>query len=176
MSAQTPRLPPWLIQIVSLVVVFGGLNLVVIGAQKLWHWTDQRRLDSLKAEIAAERTALHAEADALTAQAAPMDALQWRIKRGGDALAARRQAGISDGEVDGFNRDVRAHNALVQEYNDLCDAYRPNAARYEAARTALNQKVTEANALIEKIGGTWFVIPIPGGRTVHEEPRAAPRY
>jgi len=58
-------------------------------------------------------------------------------------------------------------NALIAHYNDKVSRYQAAYANYSAAVDAANRKIAEANALSEKIGGTWFLIPLPGVSAHH---------
>jgi hypothetical protein len=149
-----PRLPEWLVYVLTIIILFGGANLLLVGAQKLWHWSDQSRLDVLKAQIAGERARLREEEG-------------WLSQHGSEIEGLRKQ--IVGGV---FGASMRS--AVITEYTERVTSFRARYERYSSDIDAVNKKIEDANALSKKIGGTWYVIPIPGRRGTHQESHITP--
>jgi chromosome segregation ATPase len=150
--------------IAGTIVVYLILNVVLVGGQKLWHSKDQERLDAVMAILNRESPIIDsAQADLairledLNQSSAAID----QAKAALEALDRRYPNGMPNSVVARYNADVARLDPKVAEHNE-------HVAVYESMRVALenrideyNELVQEANALIEKIGPTWYVVPVP---------------
>jgi len=142
----TFKISPGRIYALFIVFVFGLGNLLLVGGQKLAHRDDLARLDKLKAQIAIDKAHLVEQETALSQLSTQIENLAHRVETA-NSLAVQ-------------NATIENHNRLIDDYHSLFDEYSSHVE-------ATNQIIKEANALSEKIGGTWFLIPIPFGRGVH---------
>lgn len=142
------KLPGWLRGLVLLVVLYGVGNLMLVGGQKLWHHDDQVKLDNIKTSLASENTKINnLEAELKT--------LEIKIKRSESYI---NNVGQNSND---YNSLVDEHNAKIANYNVIYNEYKRGIDQY-------NLHVNEANELAKSIGSTWYVVPIPGGKRVHE--------
>ena len=102
----------YVIAIVGILIVYGVINLVLIGGQELFHYNDKKELKEIHAQLE-----------------------------------------VQEGEILLYENKVRNGTISEAEYND-----------YEKKTNMYNQKVDEYNKLAEEIGGTFYVIPIPGSK------------
>lgn len=172
-------LPIWAIYVLSIIIGFVALNMVVIGGQKLWHRNDRQRLDTFKREIEAERFQIRESENALALSFSQLELLKKQIaSRAIDiaAIESRYSGRIPEPEFTNYRRIINENNGRVTEHNQLLFSYRENHARYSSELAAANEKIDEANALAKKIGGIWYVIPIPGVRRAgHEMHLSSPK-
>lgn len=138
-----PNLPSW----VFVVISFAALNVAIVGAQKFWHQEDQQRLDTLKAEISIARLRLCEQEASIRLIASDIARMAEQIDNGGTTAIE--------------------HNALVTRYNERMSLYKAVYADYSINIESANNKIDEANALSRKIGGTWYLIPVPRGGGLH---------
>jgi chromosome segregation ATPase len=107
-------------------------------------------IDSAQADLAIRLEDLNQSSAAIDQAKAALEALDRRYPNG-----------MPNSVVARYNADVARLDPKVAEHNE-------HVAVYESMRVALenrideyNELVEEANALIEKIGPTWYVVPVP---------------
>lgn len=99
------------VALAGIAIIYGLINLVLVGGQELWHGEDKKKMEEIKSFLDGEKVALS----------------------------------IYDAKVNSLT------DKQYDEYKQRVDNY--------------NEKVKEYNALAEKVGGTWYVLPVPGKGT-----------
>ena len=61
------------------------------------------------------------------------------------------------------NMDQEKANGDSVDYNAQVDDYNSKLAEYQSNIDDYNNTVQQANDLSKKIGGTWYIVPIPFG-------------
>ena len=163
----------WVLSLVSIAIVFALINLVLVGGQKIWHHSDQKKLDTLKTELKLERTTINGAETRLqnfeerikeiNSEKNPIGLHLKKIEEQfPNGIPSNIYASYKS-SVSHYNELVRTHNAMLQMYNAIYEKYSAEIDNY-------NMDVKKANALAKKIGGTWYLIPIPipGKHGVHE--------
>jgi septal ring factor EnvC (AmiA/AmiB activator) len=153
-----------ILSFVLIAVVYGVGNLALVGSQKLWHHTDQANLDLLKVELNSEREAISstkAKLQKLENEIQQIDSESAQLKIQIESVEHRDSSGISSELYASYKRLITHYNELASEHNSKLPAYKTLSGSYSAQIDAYNEKVKQANALGEKIGGTWYVIPRP---------------
>lgn len=119
-----------IIGILGIILVYGVINIVLVGAQDFWHSGDQSKLDALKQELQTKKSDIDTLEANINSEKSTMDEYQ-------------------------ANGDVTDYNSLVDDYNSKLAEDQSDVNDY-------NSIVQQANDLSNKIGGTWYVVPIPG--------------
>ncbi len=83
----------------------------------------------------------------LTTKKTEIDDLESKI----NTKKSEMDRNSANGYIDAYNSEVNDYNLMLDKYDSDVDSY--------------NKLVTEANGLSKKIGGTWYIVPIPVGRT-----------
>jgi flagellar biosynthesis chaperone FliJ len=165
------RLIRGIVSLAGIIVVYGVINLVFVGGQKLWHHSDHAKFDLLKAQLESEKLAIsNAEArlqgfeDEMTRMEAQIESLESRI----ESTDRRYPSGVPSEIYASYNGSVSQYNELVDQHNSLLQNYNTLYPVYAARVDAYNEKVKKANIISKNIGGTWIIVPIPvprgGGR------------
>lgn len=140
-------------KIIGFVVIFGVINLVLWGAQELYHREDTQQIKQIEAGLEGERRSI--------------DALEAKINSA-EAELDRRESELNHLKTIGYTSQ---YNAGVDSFNFFLSAYKRDVDNYNAKLTAYNAKIDEANTLIKKSGTRWYLIPIPfGGGTKSKLP------
>ncbi len=162
------RLPPvvrnYIVSLVWMGIAFGAINLLLFGGQKIWHYNDQEKLDTLNPQIELMKSDLRsqeAQLRSLDTQISRCQAVidrsrptvQWYENTYPDGIPQNEYVQYCR-EVSEFNEWIDNKNTLVAQYNAIYPDYARRVDRFNAA-------ITEANATAKRIGGTWYVIPIP---------------
>lgn len=137
------RLKGWIISIVGLIIVYGLLNLVLGGAQDLWHKGDTDKLQVIETYLKNSKLEI--------------DALEQSLAESGTELESKETELNSYKE----NGDTDLYNAGVDDFNALLSSYKTDLQKYNSLITTYNQKIEEGNELIKKTGSRWYVVPIP---------------
>lgn len=131
------------VSVLLLIVAYGVINLFIVGGQKLMDRDENKRIEILKTEIEQSDKRIKSLENELTLLE--------------DELADIKSNADSETDED-------AYNELADSYNGSLDIYNSKYDLYEAEIADYNTKVDEANELSEKIGGTWYILPIPIGK------------
>jgi len=115
--------------LVGVILLYVIGNVVFVGAQKIWHSSDQSKFDKIKQE--------------LTIKKGEIDNLESKI----NTKKSEMDHDSENGYIDAYNSQVDGYNIMLSEYESDVDNY--------------NKLVAEANDLSKKIGGTWYIVPIP---------------
>lgn len=134
-----PSIPIWL----TLVLLFIAANVIFVSVQNLWHANDRKRLDGLKAEIAIARSLV--------------DEREAVIRQLGLEIT-RMEAQIESSSISLVDRNV-----IIARHNQRVAVYQLAYTDYSSSIDDLNRKIAEANSLSNKIGSTWYLIPVPRG-------------
>ena len=103
----------WAIKLAILGLVFGALNLVLVGGQWLWHYGDQTKLDLLKTELDSERTAIdgiESKLSALKVEMQEADEKGKEIKSWIISIEYDFSSGIPPDQYGAYKRAVQKHN------------------------------------------------------------------
>jgi hypothetical protein len=141
----SPNIIGWVVGVVAIAIVYGLINLVLVGGQKVWHSGDQKKLTQIQSILDDEKKDLDRIEGELTSKNANLDKLEIDLKAN------------KNGNIDRYNK-------LVDEYNMKLGAYNQQYDDYKKRITSYNDKVNEANSIAKKIGSTWYVVPIPVGK------------
>lgn len=95
---------------IIILVVYGLINLVLVGGQNLWHAGDKKELKSIESTLKS-----------------------W------------------DGKIYLYEYDIKNETITDGEYYD-----------YTVLIEKYNEKVNTYNELAEKVGATFYIVPIPG--------------
>jgi hypothetical protein len=152
----------WVIALLGIATLFGVVNLIVWGGQKLWHYSDQKRLDEIQQVLEIERLKLDQLEATLKKLHHSLDEKETTLKQLDstiDDLAAKNPNGLSGAEYDGYMLLIENYNKNAPLYNDSLKYYDSLHHNYLLDIGAYNSKVKEANVLANKIGTTWYVVP-----------------
>lgn len=156
-----------LIPVLAIAIVYGAFNLFIVGGQNIWHYSDQKKLDAITIQLDAELPSLKRMESDISAKEADISRVKARmesLKSDIDRVEMRYSDTVPSSEFARYNRNIDDYNDLVSDYNVTLGAYQQLFDEYERKIADYNLKVKEANALAEKIGSTWYVVPIPGGK------------
>src|SRR5262245_40678239 len=120
------RMPKWLVGLGSTALIYGAVNVVLIGGQKWWHSDEQKRLDGIKAIMAHERPEIEALGIEVKHLASDLDESSVEIdqsKAAIEAFEARFSSGIPSVRYAAYSRTVDAHNSRVEKYNAKFEGY-----------------------------------------------------
>ncbi|MEH7683645.1 hypothetical protein, partial [Priestia megaterium] len=130
-------------------LVYGIVNLVLFGGQKLWHHDDEVKLEKYETALKEQKSDIddyETELENLKSQA---EDLELQIK------------GFEMDYPEGIPEEMyEDYELMVDEYNSLADDYDGKAQEYSDEIDSYNDKVEEANALAEEVGSTWYVVPV----------------
>lgn len=160
----------WIVGLVFLAVVYGVINVVFVGGQKLWHHADQKKLDSIKIELDFKRGALEqaeAKLQGLVAEMHRVDAESEIYRVNIDQVERSYPKGIPSEIYGSYKLSVSRYNELSGEHNSALRTYNMLYENYSGQLEVYNQAVNEANSISKKIGSTWYVVPFPGSRHAH---------
>lgn len=132
-----------LIGLLAVAVLYGVINLILVGGQHLWHGEERSNLKTIEAELKVGEREINKLEQGLTAILSHLEEIERKM----------------EGDI-----SVAEYNDLVDKLNSDIDLYTSNYRKYEYKISAYNKKVEEANELAEKIGSTWYVVPIPIGK------------
>jgi len=146
------RVLGWILGLVALVAVYGVMNLVLVGGQYVWYYADNQKLEARLQQM---------EKD-LAGSASQIEAVKAGIK----AVEKANPRGIPEDKYAAYSRSVRYHNELVEAHNQKVAEQQVVHGDYSSRVDQFNGLVEEANSLAKKIGGTWYVVPMPraGGK------------
>ncbi len=156
--------------LVGVVVVYGVVNLFLVGGQELYHHGDKMAFDSLKQILETERASIRRAETELQAISSAINSGESeinRLKTGLIAIEGRYPGGIPSAVYTAYSRDVDRHNALARSYNASLARYKTLYAGYSAQVNRFNTMVDQANALANRVGSTWYIVPVPGVRGSH---------
>ena len=129
----------------GIVLLFGVINLMLWGGQSLYYRKDTQRIKELDAQLTKEKASLGEVKDRIVQQERMLDGMLNQLEQ------YKRVQNIS------------RYNSSVNEYNRLVDIYRMEVASHNAQVVVFNQKIDDVNALIQRAGTRWYLIPIPLG-------------
>jgi hypothetical protein len=133
----------WIVGLIFIALVYGIVNFVFVGAQSLYHSKDNAKLEFIKSDLDEKLKIIKQQEDNLRTQESFLDKTKKTIN---------------------ITTDTDDHNNLVDKYNVELALYKANYSRYSQDLESYNLKVNEANKLAEKVGTTWYVVPIPRGK------------
>lgn len=128
--------------LIGIVIIYGIINLVLVGGQEALHSGDKKKLDQMKIELDAglkEITSLEFQINALDS----------------DLQTLKNQIDSTD--------DIDDKNVLIDRYNSNLPAYKISYDKYSTKLISYNLEVNNANELAKKIGSTYYLLPIPVG-------------
>ena len=158
------RVPSWIIRLLGVIVVYGLLNVILVGGHWLWHYKDNKRRDQVKAQLGFERPRIQAIQIRLEGLTRNLDESKTQIEGLESEIHSTEGAnplGIPENIYDSYSRTVQYHNALVTEHNQKVIQQNLLYEDYSSRINQYNALVEEGNSLGKKIGGTWYVIPMP---------------
>lgn len=147
------RIPSVVVSIIVVAIIYGLINLVLVGGQKVWHHDDEAKLDELKVELKDLKASIGGYEDLLT----EIDGELTGSKEEVDSYESDFPEGIPEEYYEDYTSAVNGYNEQLDTYNIEYDKYSSEIDSY-------NEKVEEANAVSEDIGSTWYVVPMPGGK------------
>ena len=168
MRALLFRMGGWVIGLAAIALVFGAINLVLVGGQWLWHHGDQAKLDLLKTELNSETTTIsgvEAKLDGLKNEIREADEKGRKLKEWIDSVEQEFSAGIPEYLFATYKKAVKLFNESAAKHNESLSAYNAVYQGYSAQIDAHNRKVEQANTLAKSVGSTWYLVPVPGRRS-----------
>ena len=132
-------------KILSFAIIFIIINLVLWGAQELYHHEGTQQIKQIEAWLDNESRSI--------------DALEAKI-HSTEMELNRRENELNRLKIIGYTSQ---YNAGVDSFNFLLSTHKQDIDNYNAKLIAYNAKIDEANALIKKSGVRWYLIPIPFG-------------
>lgn len=124
-----------------IVIVYGVINLVLVGGQEIIHHGDKVNLDKIEAELNNQKKDIERMELEIKAKLNFLDMTKKQIDSTTNVVEHNRL-------VDKYNLELPSYNSLNKQYSQKIDEY--------------NMKVNEANNLSKEIGSTWYVVPIHG--------------
>lgn len=140
------KLKGWALSIVAIIIVYGLINLLLLGGQSAFKSEDEKRFESLKSQIESEKALLDSQDARITSEENDLLQLKQRM----DSYKAFGNVG--------------EYNHLVDQYNVQLASYTADIDNYNSKLPAFNSKVEEANNLAKSVGSTWYLVPIPTGK------------
>ncbi|QTL49972.1 hypothetical protein [Priestia aryabhattai] len=130
-------------------LVYGIVNLVLVGGQKLWHHDDEVKLEKYETVLKEQKN----EIDGYTTELEDLKSQAEDLKE--------QITGYETDYPYGIPEELYAdYEQMVDEYNSLADDYDVKSQEYSDEIDSYNDKVEEANALAEEVGSTWYVVPV----------------
>jgi hypothetical protein len=156
----------WIVGLIGAEIVCGIMNVDLSSDRKQQQQRieDRRQFDAVSVELDRERGAIGAMQAQLESMFLDMNAQQSRIadlKRQLSAVERRYPAGIPPDAYPRYRRDLKRHNALVEEYYGRTQTYKSLYADYTARTDQYNQKAQGAYEMARKMGKGWCAAPIP---------------
>lgn len=128
--------------LLGIVIIYGIINLVMLGGQSVLHGEDKKELNQIKIELDSGLNELNALGFQLDTQESELKSLEDQINS---------------------TEDTDAKNELIDKYNNYLPAYNADFDQYSSKLVSYNLKVDRANELSNKVGSTYYILPIPGG-------------
>jgi len=157
-------------KLIIIAVLFGVLNIVLIGSQMVWHGHLQQKLDRTEQELEIEYREILENGDELNRLLQGINDSESRIaslESRIEALEDRYTSGMPPGAYDRYSNLVDERNALALTYNNSLARYNNLSTEYSTRIDNYNSRVEEAIILEKRIATTWYLVPIPrlaGGR------------
>lgn len=163
----------WIIGLLGIAVVYGAVNLVLVGAQKMWHHRDQIRFDQIKQQLNVEQPKIEQIKSDLRNIENTLDQSEvemTNLRKQIESVEAKYPDGIPAALYNDYSHTIEQHNVRVSSYNVTLGQYNVLYEDYTVRIAQYNSQVEEVNALAKKIGTTWYVVPVPvprsGGRSL----------
>ncbi len=150
--------------LIGVLLVYGVINLVLVGGQNALHAGDQARLDEIKKQLEVEKTQISSLEANLSSLGQTLDSYEARIsdlKSHIRAIEVSYPNGAPSAVYADYQRMLAEHNSMIAPYNSNLSQFKAMYADYSSRVDRYNTKVDEANALAKKIGSTWVVVPVP---------------
>lgn len=150
--------------LIGLLLIYGAINLVLVGGQKALHAGDQTRLDEIMKQLEVEKVQINSLVNELTALGRTLDDSDARISDLDSRLLAIEKnypGGAPSALYGDYTRMLNERNALVDPHNANLSRYKTAYADYSSRIAKYKSLVDEGEALSKKIGSTWVIVPIP---------------
>lgn len=129
--------------IISVVLIYGILNLILWGGQELYYYEDTREINQIEKWLEEEKQKIFLLEQKIDSQSIEIEQEENKLTD----LENRRLTTL-------YNSNVDSYNYLLEGYENDFDIYDEKIAKY-------NNKVNRFNELIKKSGSRWYLIPIP---------------
>ena len=133
------------ISLISIVIVYLGLNGLLWLGQELYHKNDVKECEQLERKI----SQLKQETSTLE------KALQMREKKHKEILALQKEL------QNGVKTNYARYSSLIDSYNNETPEYTKQLDTYNAMINQHNEIVNKYNSLAKSAYSRWWLIPIP---------------
>jgi uncharacterized protein YoxC len=153
---------------ISLVAVYGIVNLVLYGGQEMYHASDKRAYEALsqvmeqrKADIQGKRSQIQALEASIEERGSQIDRLKAELRSieqqygsiGAPTSVYVRYEGMI-AEVNGLIKQIKP---MIERHSQLVDSFNAEVDGY-------NNQIPQLNDLSHRAFDRWILIPIPLGR------------
>lgn len=155
----------FIISIIVIILLYVLVNFLLVGGQNLYKKDDVNKFETLKKEIKSEEIALKIKENELETMQVRINILKDsmnQIKTEVNVIESKYPSGVPSEIYSHYKYQVNNYNNKAREFNDILEKFNPIYEEYLDDLESTNSKINEANILSKEIGGTWYVIPIPG--------------
>jgi hypothetical protein len=150
------------LSIVVILVLYGVVNLVLVGGQTLLHKDDNERMEVLKGDMT-EMEGLKEVTEAwLNDREYELNELMTESEELGayiDQMEIEFPDGIPEDLYGEYIDAIDEYNVVVEEMASLNAEFEDEQGLYEEQLDAYNAAVEEYNELAEEAGSMWVLIP-----------------
>ncbi len=159
-----------LIGLEAILIGYAVINLALVGGQKLSHQGEQAQLDEIKVGLNSENLKIKQIELQLQKMRHQLKESSSKIKNLKSRVELFEQSypqGVPANIYNGYSRSVAEYNARIGFYNATLAQYDVLYADYSKQVEHYNGRVAEANVLAQKIGTTYYLLPVPGHAGSH---------
>ena len=138
-------IPPFIMYILSLIIMFTVLNGIIYGAQEIYYWNDVKKCESMKVKLKNLKKEINKIEDFINFRKTKLDRinqLEKEIKQG-------------------LSKDYTKYKKMVNEYNSKIPKYKKSMNEYDSLIVEYNKVTREYNELAKDAYSRWLLLPIP---------------
>lgn len=138
-------IPPFIMSILSLIIMFGVLNGVIYGGQEIYYWNDVKKCELMEVELKDLEIEVNKIEDFINFRKTKVDRinqLEKEIKQG-------------------LSKDYTKYKQMIDEYNSNMSRYKKSMDEYDNLIVKYNKITREYNDLAKSAYSRWWLLPIP---------------
>jgi len=138
-------IPPFIMYILSLIIMFTVLNGIIYGAQEIYYWNDVKKCESMKVKLKNLKKEINKIEDFINFRKTKLDRINQLTK-----------------EIkQGLSKDYTKYKKMVNEYNSKIPKYKKSMNEYDSLIVEYNKVTREYNELAKDAYSRWLLLPIP---------------
>ncbi len=138
-------IPPFIISILSLIIMFAVLNGVIYGAQEIYYWNDIKKCESMETKLKSLKIEISKIEEFVQLRKNKLDKirqLEQEIKQG-------------------LSKDYNKYQKMIDSYNLNNNTYKKYMKDYDSLIVQHNKIAREYNDLAKNAYSRWWLLPIP---------------